>query len=889
MTLPTDRAFEVEPTFVVRVAGMPMGVLARLSFDRTTRLLDELLDIEQWLRANGERLSDGLHGIVGGTDDRTDRRRLISLRRDVFHARMPKIGKPDRALLARMPLELATDIEDWYARIERHSTLHDHARSELEAESAARRDTLRELAADRSFQQGIAVVSRDLYPELVKWLCDGSREDRRLEQRLVKYLARTAAKTSPSSTFTSSGQGRWAVDEGPAVQVSADLSRRGVVELNAMTLRRIHESLATWPQVRPLLGLEVNGSLTDDGEFLRFISTRGAEALRELAGTPTLRRFLTTICDGAERTYGDVVAGLTDLDPDARSAQITGFLDKLIDVGLVEIGFGIPSYSTDQLGQLVQALAPIPGAEVAAVRDLLAGLRGDLGTYARTDDPAQRFRQANAIDRRLAEISRELGGDLAGEVGPRNAFYEDTLLPGVALACSAPRWQSVLDDLDLLRALAGPYDRFLPGRLAAAEFFTDHHGVGARTTLLEFYGEFCKEISHPAGWREGYRVSGQDLLSPFDDPFPVPDLGLATLSDVAQAQHRITRYVGEQPVDDSGTRHLDPQHVRELVSALPDVARPIRSVAFYCQAMVRDGEPHAVLNELTSGFGRSRARLGRLAHAIGSDWGATSDGRGSAALRAGLAEIAGATGSNLNLKRPTTPYEISYPGTVSARPDDERVPLGDLLVELDPDTRRLRLIDQRTGTEINPVHLGATVEFLLPHAYRFLIQIFGQAVPRFEFIKQLATSSPHQEWEDGTQRFPRLCLGNVVLNRTAWLTRAYRTPQHDKGQPWLDYVLDVHRWRREHHIPMQCFIRTIRGGFTSPQDKLDRLLDKSHKPLYVDFSSDYFVQVFEQAVRDSGQLIVLEEVLPAREDLVLADAGEFYASEFVIEIHGSAP
>ncbi|MEU6410848.1 lantibiotic dehydratase [Microbispora sp. NPDC046933] len=876
---------EHAPAFVVRVAGLPMEILDRLRFDRTTRLADEIVEIERWLAERGAALSDPLHDVIGRTEDRERRRRLIALRRDLFQGRMPRGGRPDEDLLREVPEGPAAEIGEWCARAERLAALTAAARTELADESRRKRRELREAAGDPAFLSGLVLASRDLYSELVKWLAaEGEpREDRQLERRLVKYLSRMAAKTSPYSTFTGSAEGRWSADGDRAVRSSPEFSRVSVVEPHAFTLRQIRRALARRPPIRPHLTLEINGSLQDDGRVLRFLGSQGDEAILELAAGPAIRRVLDEVRDGPDRTYGGVVARLAGPDEEGHAEEIARFLDKLIEIGLLETGFGIPDGDPDPLGRLVAALEPFPDGEVAHMRGLLARLRADLEAYPRADDPSERFRLAGVVRRDLDEIYRGLGWNPDGEEVPKNPFYEDSLIRGADIRWSEASFEGLLEDLDLLRRLAGLYDRFLPGRLAAAAFFEDHYGTGAVRSLMDFYRDFCAETKEPPGWRPGYRISGADLLTCYEEPFPVPATGLGPLDDVARLQREIVRQVAAAPVDGEGRRRIDRERLRDFVAGLPDVVRPIESMAFYCQVADRGGRTEAVVNELTTGFGRSRARLLRLDEMCGggafehSRW-EEPDGR--------HAEIAGATGSNLNLKHPLTSCEIHYPGTVSARPRDRRIPMNDLLVVHDPTAGRLRLMSKSRGEEITPVHLGLMVEFLLPAAYRFLIQMFGQAVPRFEFVKQLATAGAHRESGD-VRGHPRLCLGDVVVNRALWTVPAARVPRQEKGQSPLDHLLALRRWRERHGIPERCFVRAFAGERAgSARARLDGLLEKSRKPLYVDFSSPFFLRVLDQLVSGPDRLIVFEEMLPGPSDLVVRDGRGSYASEFVVELTG---
>lgn len=79
----------VVPSFVVRVAGLPMKVLSRLRCEATISAVDELVDLQERLRREGEQLSQALFDVVGAVGDPVLRCRLITLRRCVYQVRLP--------------------------------------------------------------------------------------------------------------------------------------------------------------------------------------------------------------------------------------------------------------------------------------------------------------------------------------------------------------------------------------------------------------------------------------------------------------------------------------------------------------------------------------------------------------------------------------------------------------------------------------------------------------------------------------------------------------------------------------------------------------------------------------------------------------------------------
>ncbi|HEU5227271.1 MAG TPA: lantibiotic dehydratase, partial [Ktedonobacteraceae bacterium] len=453
----------------------------------------------------------------------------------------------------------------------------------------------------------------------------------------------------------------------------------------------------------------------------------------------------------------------------------------------------------------------------------------------------------------------------------KNTIYEDTMVAAIDGQYAQALWQQPVEDLALIQRLSGLYTVFLSSQLATTTFFVDHYGAGANVKLLHFYEAFCKERHQAGGWRTNYRVSGAHLSHMLEQQTVPHSLRLPELDQVLALRQEIYRWMEGQAVDEDGVRRLDPARLHAFVANFPLFVIPPRSLAFYCQTLLRDDIPSLVLNALHSGFGRSRARLQRLESLISGESQSDSQ-RVEAPI---LIDIAGAFNSNVNLRVAQTAYEIAYPGVVSACPPEEQLPLTDLSIMYDPHTRRLQLLSERLGQAVLPVHLGLMADFWLPALSRFLLRTFsvGPANPTPFSLRPLDLSP--FEAERPIKYYPRLAIGRVIIERATWIVSAAYLPRHEKGASLFAYLLCLQRWLRTHGLPQQCFVRVL---FDSPA------VDKNRKPLYIDFSNHLGVMMFEQLVNQTKLALLLQEVLPDQPDLAISDGVAFYASECIFEL-----
>jgi hypothetical protein len=857
----------VVPNFVVRVAGLPMAVLRRLRCEVTLGAIDELLEFQDRLNAEGEQLSQALYDVIGAVADRAVRGRLLALRRCVYQARSPRSGVLDDGVRAVLPAELATRIAAWQQCLAQRDALRERAEARCQAESAEKRWVLAEVASDEGFQQGLVLASPDLYAELAKWLAagPGARPDEALEVSLAKYVSRAAAKTTPYSTFTSLAEGCWRSAGLDPVRCSGAWTRCGAVELAARIVLQLRRELASWPEFRSRVRLRVNPSVVPDGCRLRFLSCRDGEAVVEAVVTPTLQHVLGVLRAAPEPSYALLAAALAELDPASDGTEVAAYLEHLVDTGLLEAQLDVADQSLDHLGELSDVLAGCPGHRVEALREVLKRLRAQLARLADGERAAQRWVSVSAVGETLQELYAQLDWASRGvEVPAKNAVFEDTVVVGLDYRFALPDWAGVLDDLRLLAELSGLYDRFLPPRLALAAFFIDRYEPGSRVDFLKW----CRAVY------DEQRRPGADLGAILIQPGLATTAGLDTLDRIKQLRLQIIAQVREAPVDQSGIRRLDRAALSGWVEALPEFVPSPESVAFYGQPMIKNGTPHFVLNNTDAGFRRAHARLQRFAARAHGDAhppvGLPAD---SGVVYADVATIAG---SNLNLRLSPARYEITYPGSVSNRPAAEQIRLGDLDVVHDATTGRLQLVWRSRAVQVVPLHLGTLVDWALPWTYRLLMQTFG--VSTFCSLPQRLSGLSFLPRSQGVRRVPRLCLGNVVIARATWVVGSGEAPQREKNEPELSYLIRMRRWLREHGIPSQCFLRSVNPAGTITK------LGKNRKPCYVDFSNQIFLRVFAQIAAQPDRMLVLQEVLPTDDDLLVTDGTAAYASECVFEL-----
>ncbi|GAA5020321.1 hypothetical protein GCM10025734_74470 [Kitasatospora paranensis] len=470
---------------------------------------------------------------------------------------------------------------------------------------------LREIGLDPRFDQGLAHASPTLREVLRR--APGRQE----LIRLAVYAARAAVKTSPFSTFTASGLGRF-VPDGPALRWTATAPARSVVDLDLSVLTPL-TAAADGTTVR------VNPSARLVGDSVRFLGPAPAEELLTLPLTPPLRHCLRAAA--GQPTLAELTAGLP-----AAPERAAGYVRSLLASGLLLAQPVVDEHGADHLEQWADR---VPGLK--PVRDAL-----------------RTYRSANGTDRiSLGPVLRERLQAI-GITGPlRDVVTEQSVIPGTVVEAGLPAWQDTLDDLAVACRLLAVFDHTLPFKLAVAAFVRDRFGTGSPVPFDRFYTELLHD-GHEARRLHPGAVA-------FDPAGLTATLAASPVAEVRRLADLIA---------DVRRAMSDRHRIEQALDALPAWVRPAGSVAVYAQY---DGEA-LIVNAVNSGFGRGRSQVRRLLHRV------SEDPLPVDAVHPGTptyAEFTQTLATSLNQRELTLPDRLDYPpaARLTVGVDDDGLPV----------------------------------------------------------------------------------------------------------------------------------------------------------------------------------------------------------------------
>ncbi|MFE3634284.1 lantibiotic dehydratase [Streptomyces sp. NPDC059168] len=898
-----DAPMTLHHRFMLRVAGLPVGIVEALRAPEAADWAARTAAEEDRLRALGARLSDPLSHAVGAAADPALRRRLLTLRRQVFNNRLPGDLDAARALAAGLVGGTGADLTAWLDARVRWAQLRTEGDTVLRGSLARTRAALRDIARDDRLRQGLLLASPTLEERLDAYAsapaATPGKRARKMERSLLSYLYRTACKTSPFSTLTGIALGTFEAAgpaDGPAPTVVDD-DWRGHPRLNVVVLTRLADLIAADPVRRADLPVSLSSGWKLDEDRVRYVQRAVAagddsapvsfdaaqDRLFFLRRQGALDGMLALLRDheGTLR-HGDLARWLATATG-AGVEEAGQYLSALRDLGMLQL----PSLATsvhggDPLGAFQRSLRAVhrPWADEIAAR--LDSPADALARYPGSDAPTRRALLASL---RADLLSLQAGLGAERPLLPQTLLYED-VSAGTTTA-DLGEWAALAAGplLSIGRVLPA-FDVALPQRLTLKGFFLARFGRGGRCPdllrlLHDFHEDIFRQYLQFTAARDGFLPDGSH--APEENW-----LGMAEITAVDRARATLTARVcaaWAQLPSDAVEFVLDNATVDAVAEQLEGAAPGFRPQSHFLQLARREGDPLVVLN---NSYGGLCFPFTRFTHCFDTATDGQDGGPGlTGALREELRRVlppgavfaevtAGAATTNLNLHGRLTDYEIVCPGESSTAPEEARLHLDDLCAVHDEDTDRLLLRSRRLDVEVVPLYLGYLVPMVLPEIPRTLL-LFS---PTARSVLDVWRGVPTGPGDAGVTRRPRVRHHSLVLQRRSWTATDGGLPQHAPGTGDADRYLAWHRWRTRHGLPARVFA-TVHG---EAEDSAAHGWSGLSKPQYVDFDSPLSLTALEGLLAGKSARTVFEEMLPGENELHVTSPRGRHVAEFAVEL-----
>jgi hypothetical protein len=953
---PRTGAVSVAPLFISRTAGLPLSTVAPLRSSRTAGWASAVLRLEQELRERAEPVKDVLEAAIGGNPDRRARRDLIQARRDVHNLRAPR--SPETVLshlqgtgpgqAATTPGEVKI-VAEWLRLAGTLEGLQDHGEAAVADDQREALEHLRHLAGLDVLRRGIQVASPDLDDAVNRFLAGRltGKRARRVERSLAQYVYRTAAKTSPFSTFTTVSLGRVADDvvtslpadpaslaslaagatssaplaagaASPAPLAASPAPARSRARINVAVLPRIAEQIAATPELREEVPLALVSGVELDPARLRYVrrhrirgeqdATVSLDTMSEHLFYLTASDFLAAVVDhlghvGTATPRELRPAVVARLHHEVEAADVDHLIDILLRLDLLVFpDLQVNIHAVDPVVDFCAALRALglPWARTVAAHLEAATVLTDEFTAAGLQGRAQVLADLRGA---LGRALRAVGAQESAL--PRQLLYEDTAAEQDVTADPAV-WEGAFGpDLDRVARILPVFDVLQPQRYLLRGFFTVRFGNGGECAdLPRLVHDFHQDIF------DEYLKARPEQDAELGVPRLPNWLQLPEIDALNEARAHLVRGMraayAALPAD-ATEMVLGDELFEEVADLLPPPVEEVDPRSFFVQVAARDDDdPLLVLNRTYTGL---TLMFSRFAHCLDGAGGSDALGGpaepgapGEAGLAGQLSDhlatvqpegavFAEMTGgidtTNLNLHPAVTPYELVCPGDRSFRPADEQIDVTELLVRHDPVLDSLYLYCPRLGKRVIPVYLGYLLPLALPDIHRVLLLFSLGAMAQLDMWT--GTDEPLGDRMVGSH--PRLRHGNVVLVRTTWKTDPARLPRRDDHADEAQWFLAWQRWRLDAGLPDHVFA-TLSAADGEPAGEADDAAKDSdggqalttNKPQYIDFSSRHCLMILDEMVATGAARLVFNEMLPGPDELWFDGPDGAHVTEQTVEM-----
>jgi thiopeptide-type bacteriocin biosynthesis protein len=638
------------------------------------------------------------------------------------------------------------------------------------------RERIRGLLARPEVREAVFVASPDLDARLEVWQRAADSEDgRRIEQTLIRYLARMAGRATPFGLFAGCSVG--AIGSDSRLELGAACRRHTRLDMDYVAA--LAEALARVPDLRPSLRFRPNSSLHRVAGRMRYREVRREEKgwahKRCAVELPDYLEVVLRRASGGA-TPAELILALREHDSRASEAEASEYVIELIDQQLLVSELAPPITGVEPIHDLIRKLRPHAAGRAVATR--LEAVRDRLLSFD--------ARGPGVAPQGYREIARELSA-LPAKVELARLFQVDLARPSPAATLGAEVVAEIGRGVELLRRIAAR-----PARDPLANFrraFRERYGDTPVTREVPL-AEAVDDETGVGDGGPGESVAAAPVLDGLElrtGPEERPPFGAREARLLARVTGQLERGEREWVLSDDDLEELavdDPPPLPDAFAAL------VRLEAESDEALDR-GDFRLLL---AGASGPSGARLlGRFCHADPELAAAVARHlRAEEALRpdalfAELVHLPEGRVGNILARPLLREREIAWLGR-SGLPEKQQIPVGELRVSLCGE----RVVLTWHGREVAPRLTSAHDFGANQGIYRFLCSLQDQGV------------AGNLAWSWGPLAdaafLPRVVRDRFVLARAQWRVERREAERLLAFDP-KDRAMRLREWRAARDFP----------------------------------------------------------------------------------------
>jgi len=772
---------EIFPYVLLRIGGGPFDNLELINI-KSDYEFEEEYRRKHLLR---DEVSNLLYKDISSLTDSKDQNALLKIKRDLYNERNIEISKLD-GLGEIIGSETAKAIESYIKSIDNVNKYSEELKRKFDQAIPQIREKLKKLSQDINIQNGFVFSSHSLYNNIREYIShtgEYTKNNKRTEISIIKYLTRSYAKTSPFSSFNNLGMGIISdINDDKFITKSneKEYKIKSNIRINNSIFAYIRNCIFKIRELYVHLNITANPTITTEGNDYRYlINFNNIESFQNIGKTPIVEYFLSIIRESGRMKYYDFINKvISDEMLDATEKEIDEYIYKLIELGFFEFDINISGLDTNWLDKLTGFLSRleiksetrdlivstlfylnslIPFFENASISEridlTIKGcdkftemklhldklLKPPEETSDKEDenltvkDKPKEPKDSKAKDsEEKAEEQKKVIKNVQYyyfDLKPETVFYEDTIVEG-EFKINYSITNKIIKDFYELFNFFGLFELYKDEQDKMSHFFKKKYPDANSVSLLTFYKEYISikkaEKERKEKEEKARKEKAKDEINKgISDEEVIPEI--KQRYDIQKIFfEKIIKVLSGQNYTVNDDIDLSPEIFESAIEK--DEMYMLKAGRFSAGLFIQffneeteNGESltKAVINASFPGYGKMTSRFLHLFPAEFTD--ETRKWNSGLDEKTLLAENIDSGIMNFNLHPALMPYEISIPGGNFALDFDRRIYISDLIIIYDKESNGLRLYDTKRDEFVYAFDLGFQGPGGRSELFKFLI------------------------------------------------------------------------------------------------------------------------------------------------------------------------
>lgn len=650
-----------------------------------------------------------------------------------------------------------------------------------------------------------------------------NKKDRKLISTLLKYITRSATKTTPFSSFNT-------IQRFDAVSASDATSD---VQINNLFFYYIKKELLNYRPFKDSLPITINPSIEKrETAYHYFINQENNESFKKINHSEILN-YISNLFLDRSFTYIELIEHISKVTESTNSTT-AGFVDQLTDQGFIVLNYPVHQNDKRWMDTLVHYIITDVTFDkdtfLKELKTLLQDCQSTVLSLNQTSDLSERetyiLESYNQIH--LFFSKHKLSEAFIKKVKAQDLYYEDcfetvahplTTSSQKELAIELNQWYNWVNCISYKKGL----HYFLMQQSGLKE--------GDKLPLLHFYEQYYLRLHTQFSLdREELKVFTDKMLA---------------------VQQECLQCVNQQSID------------LKTIKSLASESKINPSFGAYIQPVGNNADSF-VFNGFTRGNNQIDARFlnGVKANGIA----AIKEELKQKYPNCTLVELKDASLHNINNFPAITDHAISMDlNTISG--SYSSVGIHELYVQIVEN--QLQIIDQNN----RPVKLvNSSLEGLNRRSKLMqFLDVFDpvDTMGYGTFLSQIKQLYRKQAMEQKVVIAPRIQFGNkITIQRKTWFVQKEELQKilvHQPEELHNNYY-QLQQWIKQHYLPSEVFIKIGDRNLTNSEDD-------HYKPQYINWNSPASVLLFMNLINKAQDIIEISELLPDKQAVMNSNHG----------------